>query len=254
MTSSQAIDILFFNGWSLGEPFVEDFVRELSNGRSYRVIDIDERFLDDTWMQGLASLVQSNTVLAGWSLGGMFAIRFARHLENFQVPYRRLITLMAAPVFVSTATWPQAMPPELFNKFEESVQDDRTLSKTFPYLMVVHSLGAEQVVDRELFARVKKRYVESLHPSVLRGRTLALLKNLDVLDELAGLTRPAFMLFGSEDQLVPLASALAVQERFSHHKVLLIDGERHYLSDRVLEQVRSLLEAGIAPCAGADNV
>lgn len=254
MIRGQAADLLFFNGWSLGKSFVEDFVRQLSDGRSYKVIDIDERFLDDSWMQPLTSLVQSNTVVAGWSLGGMIAIRFARHLEDFKVPYCRLITLMAPPVFVSSASWPKAMPSELFSKFEESAQDDRKLSKTFPYLMTAHSSGSAQGVHRHLFACVKKRYVESLQPSVLRGCTLTLLKNLDVLDELAGLTRPVFMLFGSEDQLVPLASALAVQERFSDHHVLLIDGECHYLSDTVLEHVRGFLKPSTYPYAGAENV
>ena len=254
MISGQATDILFFNGWSLGKDFVEGFVRQLADGRSYKIIEIDERFLDDCWMRPLASLVQPNTILAGWSLGGMLAIRFAHYLENSKVPYLKLITLMAAPGFVRSASWPQAMPPELFHAFEESSEDDRKLSKTFPYLMTAHSSNAQRAVDRELFSGVKKHYVDSLQTSSLRARTLALLKNLDVIDELAGLTRPVLMLFGVEDQLVPQASASAVQERFSRHHVLLMDGECHYLNDTVLEQAKGVLEAGIPLYAGAGHV
>ena len=254
MNSNPTVDVLFFNGWSLRSDFVEDFVRGIANGRSYRVVDVDERFLDSSWMQSLASLVHPNTVLAGWSLGGMLAIRFARYLQDSEVPYQRLISLMAAPVFVSSCSWPNAMPCEVFSEFEENAREDLLLTKAFPYLMAAGSSAEELGVNRKLLASVKKRYASALQGTALRGQTLSLLKQLNVIDELKGLVRPVCMLFGANDQLVLLASALAVQKSFPQHDVRVVDGETHYLSDAFLQLVRSLIDEGIPFERGIANV
>ena len=254
MNSDPTVDVLFFNGWSLRGDFVEDFVRGIANGRSYRVVDVDERFLDSSWMQSLASLVHPNTVLAGWSLGGMLAIRFARYLQDSEVPYQRLISLMAAPEFVSSCSWPNAMPCEVFSEFEENAREDLLLTKAFPYLMAAGSSAGELGVNRKLLASVKERYASALQGAALRGQTLSLLKQLNVFDELKGLVRPVCMLFGAHDQLVPLASALAVQKSFPQHDVRVVDGETHYLSDAFLQLVRSLIDEGIPFERGIANV
>lgn len=246
MANSRAIDLLFLNGWSLDATFVEPMVQRLAGGASYRIVDIDEQFLVDEWFETLATLVSENTLIVGWSLGGMLAIRLAVFLEQNQRAYRKLITFMSAPSFIVRDGWCSGMSEEDFEHFRNAAQSDPMLIKTFPYLMLCpkgcgnYASKAAQLVDRSLLAELKKRYRASLQGLDTRMATLGLLKQLDLRDALATLNHQAVFVFAEYDQLVPASSADLVRDLYPKHQVCVVEGESHLLSGSIIDSARGL--------------
>lgn len=259
MDSAKPVDLLFLNGWSLDASFVDHFVCSLAEHRSYRVVDIDETFLSDVWLERIAAYVHNDTFILGWSLGGMLAFKLAYSLEKNKRQYGRLITLMAAPSFVARDTWPNGMEQHKFALFEQAVEDDERLVKTFAFLMTPSSgedheraqlQDSGRRLDRQFLASLKRNYRACLQSSARRKVTLGFLGELDLTEELASLSGPVTMVFTERDQLVSLPSAQAVQQRYSQHEVCVIEREGHFLSDAVMSYTKEVL--GVSE-GGADH-
>lgn len=243
MSESTVVDLLFLNGWSLNSSFVEPFVQSVAGNANYQILDIDARFLSDSWMEDLAALVNDDTLIMGWSLGGMLAIRLAAFLERNQRGYRKLITLMAAPSFVSRESWLDGMSKAHFAQFKAAAEFDPLLIKTFPYLMLAatkfakSNLEVRPSVDRSLLSELKKRYRAGLQDVDTRMNTLRLLEELNLRQELVSLSRSAALVFGQDDQLISLTSVGMVQDICPQHDVLVVEGEAHLLSSGIMRSI-----------------
>ena len=251
MSKSSTVDLLFLNGWSLEAAFVEPLVQHFAGTSSYRIVDVDERFLKDAWLESLSALVDENTLIIGWSLGGMLAIRLAYFLQGRKQAYRKLVTLMCAPSFVNRKDWRSGMTKEDFAHFKKAAESDLRLVKTFPYLMLAPKKEVDggssgtPFIDRAVLAALKKRYRASLQNQETRMGTLSLLEQLDLRVELASLNQQAVLVFGEHDQLVPLASARLTEELSAQHEVRVIDAESHLLSCSIMDLVSVFCELSV---------
>ena len=224
---SKHVDLLFIQGWSVSEDFYADWIhslsKELMGNRSIQIIACPER-LDIGWLEHLAKeYVSTNTVIIGWSLGGMLAIKLATYLEGANKSYRRLVTLMSSPKFVESTNFQCGMKRQEFADFVSSVSDDRAIVKTFPFLC---SKGAPK--QSSLLKRVRKQYDLCLLEESKRSQSLKLLGELDVQQELADLTQSALMIFGDQDVLVKQSCALEIKNQFTDHKIVVIDSVAHF--------------------------
>lgn len=221
-------------------------MQRFAGSASYRVEDIDERFLAEDWLESLASLIDDNTLIIGWSLGGMLAVRLALFLERRGQGYRKLVTLMSAPSFINREGWRAGMNEKDFANFKKAARSDLALTKTFPYLMLAPKAGvdvkadAAPLIDRSLLAQLKERYRTSLQSLEARIGTLSLLEQLDLRKELGALNQQAILIFAEHDQLVSVTSAQLVQELCAQHQVRIVEGETHLLNQSIMDLVRTL--------------
>jgi pimeloyl-ACP methyl ester carboxylesterase len=255
VSDSRAVKVLFLNGWSLDSSFVEPLLQALGEGVTYQVFDVDARFFEDSWPSSLVSLIDQDTVIMGWSLGGMLAIRLAAFLEKNQRDYRKLVTLMASPSFINREGWSCGMSESDFAQFKMAAESDQLVVKTFPYLMlgpkqsVVGTSETTLLANRTLLSEIRQRYRGSLQSSENRIATLALLEQLDLRKELSALQQQAILLFAEDDLLVPNMTAQVVEQLYPHHHVHLVEGEGHLLNAPILKLVSTLLGLSLGTSA-----
>jgi len=166
--------------------------------------------------------------LAGWSLGGLVALRWARR-DPARV--RRLLLLSTTPRFVAGADWPHAMEAETLARFGADLARDwpGTLSRFLA--LQVH--GSERA--RETLALLRRQAEARAAPTraALDG-ALALIAAEDLRDEVASLDLPAFVVAGDRDALAPIGASRWLATALRGSKLVEIPGAAHapFLSHR----------------------
>jgi len=166
--------------------------------------------------------------LAGWSMGGLVALRWARR-DPARV--RRLMLLSSTPRFVAVPGWPHAMAAAALEGFGADLTRDweGTLSRFLA--LQVH--GSDRA--RETLARLRS-HVEA-RPAPTRAAldgALALIASSDLRDEVAALDLPALVVAGDRDALAPIGAARWLATALRGAKLVEIPGAAHapFLSHR----------------------
>jgi len=191
------MNLVFVNGWS-ALPNYWSCLNELND-----VFDrIDCVHLDDACEQAdvlthIESKIDGPTLLAGWSLGGMLAVR-AAVLSNTSVC--GVCALQSNASFVARDHW-EGMPAELFDEFSSRVASESVESvyKLFGHMMLKG--------DRHKRSGLKKlnelNGQGGVYQKHVLTKTLSLLGDIDLNKVLPDLKVPALFLFGENDSLVP---------------------------------------------------
>ena len=149
----------------------------------------------DDYVLAVASQIPKNSIVVGWSLGGMIATRIAvQHPEKIQ----RLITLACNATFVERKDWPYAMGEKTFSEFFHGFEQypDKTLAR----FIALQSMGDAQ---RKLVSSKLKKFLPEQIDYREWLRALAILRDMDNRDLIDDIGIPTLMVFGSHDTLVP---------------------------------------------------
>lgn len=241
---SSKVDVLFFGGWSIsaeiGASFWAPFTRHHG---SVCLIDLpvlsDSRTLD-AWLCDQIPRVDAQTIISGWSLGGMLAVRLAKLLEERGIPYKALVCLMSPPKFVESSRYPEGMAHAQFSEFVSLSENETALLTRFPYLVSKGALAARQ--DLRF---LRKCYPELLLDESVRRYGLSLLETFDVASDLADLNQRGLLVFGQHDALVGLAYSERLAIDYEMHSSVQLEALGHYPfganSGLVLEKIRAFL-------------
>ena len=222
------MNIVILNGWAMPFGIWAHFCDLLKSNITYKscsVIDIDRCLGVDQWSQYLDDLIQPDTLIVGWSLGGMLAIDYAhQHPEKL----RGVCTLQTNPKFVATDDWPSAMTHEAFDGFKqlagsEAKADINNLIKRFAFLTTAQ--GLDGIGD--LRALKTTFSVDAIPTQEILCQSLELLEQLDVRDQISTLKVPQFHLLGECDQLVPQSVFEQIKALNSGARIELIEGVSH---------------------------
>jgi pimeloyl-[acyl-carrier protein] methyl ester esterase len=196
--------ILLLHGWAMHGGVFDPLLERLLEG--HRLVQIDlpghgrsaasrVALGDVEWMQQLAS-AYPRSLLLGWSLGGLLALRAHAQTQAFA----GLILLAASPCFTQQANWPHAVRMSLFERFAEELEREyRGTLERFLALEVTgdeHAMSALRQLKAQLFVHgepSKRALHEGLH----------LLEHCDERPGLAALQVPSLWLAGARDRLVP---------------------------------------------------
>ena len=158
---------------------------------------------DDDFEQQLADLAARvpDGYLAGWSLGGLYAMGLAR---RYPARYPGLLLIASNPCFVQRPRWQAAMPREYFTEFAEALARD--WQATIRRFIGLQLHGADNA--RTLIRRISNLVLAGGQPS---PRALAfgleLLAGQDMRQSMAELEVPVMAILGRRDKLVPGALA-----------------------------------------------
>lgn len=171
----------------------------------------------ELFKQNLAHQLPAQFALAGWSMGGLFATRFA--LEE---PTRvtKLINISSSPYFIKEKTWP-GIEKQAFEQFFANLITDPQLTIT-------------EFINLQL-RNNNYQYQNKLIPnpaSLKEG--LQILANWDLREPLHSLTRPAYFLFGHLDAITPRTTMAAMQKLYPQFNYLMFAKAAHmpFLSDQ----------------------
>jgi pimeloyl-[acyl-carrier protein] methyl ester esterase len=177
-----------------------------------------------------------SSVLVGWSLGGLVAIRLARLLRRRT---RALVLIAGTPCFGRRRDWVRALPAAQFAAMTARVrQDSRSALKYFADLASLGDRAARQV-------RAALRVADLSPPADVLLRDIDLLRTADLRQELKELQLPIRVILGARDRLVDAASRTALRELNPHIVVDVLELCAHapFLSEplrvaEILEEVR----------------
>lgn len=222
-------DLVMLHGWGMHAGVLEPLAAMLSG--KYRVTCIDlpghggsvrQPWPDDP--KSLASLLLAAAPMRatwlGWSLGGLAAIQVARDAPS---RVARLILLAATPCFTRRPDWPCAMSRSELERFatQFAAAPDRMLQR-------FGALQFRGVPDAAQGARRLRALLGDCEPSTAALVTgLRVLLDMDLREALASCGRPAGVILGGSDPLIPVDVADALIEFVPRVQVACIEDAGH---------------------------
>jgi pimeloyl-[acyl-carrier protein] methyl ester esterase len=225
-------EIVLLHGWGTTSDIWVPWLSLLSESFSITCIDLpglggsvvaDEEYTLDSLLEKIALNIPQNSLLLGWSLGGLFAVLLAKKLVKQVIG---VVTIAYNPCFVERSDWPTAMAKNIFKKFSQDLllDSEKTLSRFF----MLQVRGASQ--QKPILKFLKTINQQSNH-SNLTG-SLALLE-IDSRLDLASLKQPSLHIFGEFDQIAPSALVSVLPSLNFRLNTLQVEGAGHlpFLSD-----------------------
>ncbi len=197
------------------------------------------------WAEWLLARAPQNAVWVGWSLGGLLALEVAR-LAPERVA--GLCLLASSPCFTLREDWPCAMSAATFAQFEAGLAKDHAL--TLRRFLALQTVGAEDA--KQVRGVLNAAAVDAARVDVRALRAgLALLREVDLREVLAGLTVPVAVLLGGMDRIVPPCVATAYQALNAAARVVTLPHAGHapflYVGGEGMQDVLSWLVNPPAP-------
>ena len=229
-------DLLLLHGWGLHGGIWDGVREQLAQQYRLHIVDLPgygasahcEPYTLAALVSQVAQAMPAHAHICGWSLGGQVAMRLAL---DFPQRVDKLILQSSTPCFRQRTDWLHAMDDATMLEFARSLEQDYVGTlKRFLSLQARSGDDARAVIAA-LRAKLFERGEPSLHS--LRGG-LAILHDLDLRDEVAGITHPTLLLHGARDTLTPLGAAEWLAQHLPNNQLCIVDGSAHapFLSHR----------------------
>lgn len=174
-----------------------------------------------------------DSVLIGWSLGGLIAT-----VLNFISPnkYRKLITISSSPKFVSSVNWP-GISKENIRKFQQLAQIDfDKLWRRFMALVLYPNIKLEQMKI------VERKNVLTCSEFVFY---LNILMKTDVRDLMPAVRDDSLHIYGDSDAIAPIEVGKFMLKTYVKTNVKTVKGAGHMPfythENEVVQMVRNFL-------------
>lgn len=214
--------LVFFHGWGFDHKIWLQLASHISSEYQLYLVDLPGFGLSSpmSWnrfKQQLDQLLPEHFALAGWSMGGLFATRFA-----IEEPTRvtKLINISSSPRFIKEKGWP-GVEKHVFNHFFVNLATD-------PQLTISEFIGLQLKNHRY-------QYQNELMPDpVSLKEGLQILADWDLREPLHSFTRPSYFLFGRLDAITPRTTMAAMQKLYPQFEYLMFAKAAHmpFLSDQ----------------------
>ena len=240
--------LCFLHGWGFDQRvwsgFVDGFLPEWNvklptlpgyDGAAPRALGVEDV------ARAMLTAVPDDSILVGWSLGGMIGIRIAS-----LKPVRKLILLAGSPCFVKKDDWPCGIEAELVERLMQGIKDypDRAVQEFA--LLSSKGDGRPRATYQELSALLKGNRVHA--GALIDG--LEMLLHADLRAEFSGLKCKAGVILATDDQLLPVAAGAAMLALRSGLDLEIIEGAGHapFISRPVptRQSLLAILKPGIA--------
>lgn len=168
----------------------------------------------------LAESIPDNSLVCGWSLGGLLAIALAKYYPQ---KVAKLALCAASPCFLAKADWP-GMQAHILQQFSEALSDN--ITQTIQRFLAIQAMGSEHArADIQLLRHAIAAY--PIPDSAAVTGALRLLAQEDLRTMLSLLPQPVSGCFGRLDSLVPIAVLPALQQLCPKAEFTMFDKASH---------------------------
>lgn len=174
----------------------------------------------ETVLAQLADQIPEQSIVIGWSLGGLLAIALASRYPN---KVKKLGLIASTPCFMAKEHWP-GMESRVMQQFAGQLQQN--LALTVERFLAIQAMGSSTA--RQDIKLLKQAVLSLPLPSALALQGgLELLANLDLRQEFASLTTRVFIILGRLDSLVPVTIAPLLQNLCALTQVEILPKASH---------------------------
>jgi pimeloyl-[acyl-carrier protein] methyl ester esterase len=218
----------FMPEWNVKTPLLPGY-----DGTVPRAVDMD------AVAREVMSEIPEDSILIGWSLGGMIGIRVAT-----LKPIRKLIMLAAAPCFVKKHDWPCGTENEIMESLIQRMKrdTDRALRE---FALLCSKGDSRPRTTYQVFTQLLKDNKAHIN-TLING--LDLLLKTDLRVEFSGLKCKVGVILAAHDHLLPFAAGAAMHSLRSGLELDVIKGAGHapFIScpGQVRRSLLSMLNAG----------
>jgi len=228
-TTGTGPDLVMIHGWGLHSGIWDSVMPLLEPHVRVTRVDLPGHGRSD-WMSGgglddmvdaVHAVVPDNAIWLGWSLGGLVAMRAA---ARSKVGVQALVTVASSPSFVRRPGWQSALLPSLLQTFAAELEQD--YHRTLDRFLALQVRGSEQATAVLKSLRGVMQLHGEPHPAGLRAG-LDILADSDLRESLPTIDRPALLLAGERDTLVPLAAVQATRDMLPNAQLTVLPGAGH---------------------------
>ncbi|WP_282131109.1 pimeloyl-ACP methyl ester esterase BioH [Pseudoalteromonas aliena] len=160
----------------------------------------------------LSEELKPQSILMGWSLGGLFALYIAKHWPD---KVSKIILVASTPFFAEQAHWP-GIKANVLDQFKEQLVNHR--EKTIERFLAIQAMGSESArEDIKQLKQLLNRYGAPNAEALIAG--LDILQNEDLRDLFTRCPVSIKAIFGRLDALVPyraIAEMLILNPEFEY--------------------------------------
>lgn len=213
-SSHSKTHLVLLHGWGLNQGVWQNILPLLE--QTFQVVtpdlpgfglqtDFPEDYQLTAVIDQLVTYIPEQSVVCGWSLGGLLAIAMA---ERYPAKVKQLGLIAASPCFLAQADWP-GMRAEVMTQFAIALA--RNIEQTIQRFLSIQALGSENA--RQDIAQLKLALNAYPPPQSMAVKAaLQLLATTDLRQSLAKLSMPIAGCFGRLDSLVPVTILPLLQQ------------------------------------------
>lgn len=168
----------------------------------------------------LASKIEDNAVIVGWSLGGLVALYLAKHFPH---KVSRVVLVASTPLFAQTQDWPGIKPQVLADFNQQLIENSKATIERFLAIQAMGSATARQ--DSKALKKLLSQQPNASEWVLKQG--LDILENQDLRQTFSELAQPVSGIFGRLDALVPYKAIAQMQQLRSDFDITVLDKASH---------------------------
>lgn len=227
--------LAMLHGWGMNSAVWGHLAKTLSKYFTVHLIDLPGMGKSqpiapydlDSLSQTIAEQLPDQTIMIGWSFGGLIAMHLA--LTHPEV-VRKLVLVGATPCFVNVkgfsrrSHWHAGVEQSVFDSFAENVAADyQKAMLNFLGLQCVGVDGAKQLLRslKAQFAAQPAPTMEALQAA------LTVLMTSDLREEVPQISQETMIIHGDKDRLVPLQAGNWLAQALPNARLCVINGAAH---------------------------
>lgn len=204
------------NGWGLNESVLRPLQQQLAKYRPCTIINVSDYHQTSLTLslEKLKEQIPTQSLVIGWSLGGMLAMQLAA-----MHPLKAVVCLGSNLRFVSSPTWPTAMPQAQFTRFYQNTLT--TPNRNLMNFLRLCTQGESQLRP------VSNEWIDTQlsHQAQIEG--LHWLEGIDNTSLLSDLDTPQLHVFAERDALVPMQAQSLLAQRYPYISSYVLPAASH---------------------------
>lgn len=227
--------LLLIHGWGMHGGVWSEVAKKLAADFQVHLVDLPgyglskaERQIEirdvhplDSIVAELSTYFAEPLTVAGWSLGGQVALRWAR---NEPAKVKNLILVASTPCFAEREDWSFGMEKIVLEKFAAELELNH--AATLRRFITLQLRGSEN--ERELLAMLREQLFSRGEPDIKALRVgLDILRDVDLRGELQHVSQPTLVIAGERDKLTPPQASHYLAQAIPSVQLVEIQGAAH---------------------------